>query len=112
GGRGAGEERAGSAGGVAGGVVVLAGPRPAAIATMGDKISARRAAQAAGVPVLPGSTQPLASAPELVQFGDAHGWPVLIKAAFGGGGRGRRGVGAAADAAGALGAARRGGGAR
>src|SRR5215472_2738922 len=82
--------------------VVFVGPPPAAIATMGDKISARHAAQAAGVPVLPGSTEPLASAQELVQFGDTHGWPVLVKAAFGGGGRGMKVVATAADAPEAL----------
>jgi acetyl-CoA/propionyl-CoA carboxylase biotin carboxyl carrier protein len=100
-------ENAGFARAVAERGAVFVGPPPVAIATMGDKISARRAAQAAGVPVLPGSTEPLASASELVQFGAAHGWPVLVKAAFGGGGRGMRVVASAADAAQALEAARR-----
>jgi acetyl-CoA/propionyl-CoA carboxylase biotin carboxyl carrier protein len=92
---------------VAGRGVAFVGPPPAAIETMGDKISARRAAQAAGVPVLPGSPAPLGSAEELARFGQAHGWPVMVKAAFGGGGRGMRVVAAAADAPAALEAAGR-----
>jgi acetyl-CoA/propionyl-CoA carboxylase biotin carboxyl carrier protein len=100
-------ENAGFARAVAERDVVFVGPPPAAIATMGDKISARHAAQAAGVPVLPGSTQALTSAAELVRFGDTHGWPVLVKAAFGGGGRGMKVVATAADAPQALESARR-----
>jgi len=87
--------------------VAFVGPPPAAIETMGDKISARRAAEAAGVPVLPGSPGALGSVAELVGFGQTHGWPVMIKAAFGGGGRGMRVVAAAADAPAALESARR-----
>src|SRR5215469_6204946 len=95
-------ENAGFAKAVAEREVIFIGPPPAAIETMGDKISARHAAQAVGVPVLPGSTEALTSASELVRFGDTHGWPVLVKAAFGGGGRGMKVVAAAADAPQAL----------
>jgi acetyl-CoA/propionyl-CoA carboxylase biotin carboxyl carrier protein len=87
--------------------VVFVGPPHTAIETMGDKISARGAAQAAGVPVLPGSSGALASASELVRFGETHGWPVVVKAAFGGGGRGMKVVTATADAPAAMESARR-----
>jgi acetyl-CoA/propionyl-CoA carboxylase, biotin carboxylase, biotin carboxyl carrier protein len=92
---------------VAGQGVAFVGPPPAAIEAMGDKIRARRAAQAAGVPVLPGSPAALDSAAELARFGEAGGWPVMVKAAFGGGGRGMRIVAAAADAPAAIESARR-----
>jgi len=82
--------------------VVFVGPPPGAIDVMGDKISARRAAEAADVAVLPGTTEPLASVAELVEFGEAHGWPVAVKAAFGGGGRGMKVIGSAAEAADAM----------
>jgi acetyl-CoA carboxylase, biotin carboxylase subunit len=66
------------------------GPRPEVIRTMGDKAQARQAATAAGVPVLPGSRDPLASAEEARELAAAVGYPVILKAAAGGGGRGMR----------------------
>jgi acetyl-CoA/propionyl-CoA carboxylase biotin carboxyl carrier protein len=87
--------------------VAFVGPPHTAIETMGDKISARRAAEAACVPVLPGSSGALSSVTQLVRFGETHGWPVIVKAAFGGGGRGMRAVAAAADAPAAMESAQR-----
>ncbi len=66
------------------------GPRPATIRQMGDKANARRVAIEAGVPVLPGSSKPLASAEEARQLADEIGYPVILKASAGGGGRGMR----------------------
>ncbi len=66
------------------------GPRPEAIRAMGDKANARRLALEAGVPVLPGSTDPLPSADEAKQLAEEVGYPVILKAAAGGGGRGMR----------------------
>ncbi len=82
--------------------VIFIGPPPEAIEVMGDKVSSRIAAQEVDVAGVPGTTEFLASADEVIAFGDEHGWPVAIKAAFGGGGRGMRVVQAAAEAAGAL----------
>jgi len=87
--------------------VIFVGPPPSAIAVMGDKISARHAAEATEVPLLPGTTGALASVSELVEFGDAHGWPVAVKAAFGGGGRGMKVIGSAAEARDAIESAQR-----
>lgn len=82
--------------------VTFIGPPPEAIEVMGDKVSSRRAAEAAGVAGVPGTTEFLTSADEVVTFGNANGWPVAIKAAFGGGGRGMRVVHSADEAASAL----------
>jgi acetyl-CoA/propionyl-CoA carboxylase biotin carboxyl carrier protein len=69
---------------------------------MGDKTRSRRVAEGAGVPGVPGSSEPLTSSHEVVSFGEENGWPVAIKAAHGGGGRGMRIVNGPADAAPAL----------
>ncbi|HXO25799.1 MAG TPA: acetyl-CoA carboxylase biotin carboxylase subunit [Thermoanaerobaculia bacterium] len=66
------------------------GPRPGVIRAMGDKAQARQAATAAGVPVLPGSREPLADAEEARRLAAEIGYPVILKAAAGGGGRGMR----------------------
>ena len=87
--------------------VTFIGPPPAAIEVMGDKISAREAAEKVGVHGVPGSTALLADASEVVAFGDANGWPVAIKAAYGGGGRGMKVVSSAVEAADALASAQR-----
>ena len=83
------------------------GPPPEAIELMGSKITSREAAAHAGVPPVPGTHRSLAGPQEVIDFGDAYGWPVAIKAAFGGGGRGMRVVGSAGEAAGALESAQR-----
>ena len=83
------------------------GPPPSAIETMGDKISARLAAARAGVASVPGRNEPIADPAEVIAFGESNGWPVAIKAAFGGGGRGMRVVTDASDAASAMESAQR-----
>ena len=87
--------------------VTFIGPPPEAIEVMGDKISSRLAAEKVGVAGVPGRSEPLTSPEEVVAFGDLHGWPVAIKAAYGGGGRGMKVVAAAEDAAAAMEAAAR-----
>jgi len=68
--------------------LVWIGPPPAAIELMGSKTAARTAMQEAGVPIIPGTTDPVGSVEELLALGEEIGYPLLIKAAAGGGGKG------------------------
>jgi acetyl-CoA/propionyl-CoA carboxylase biotin carboxyl carrier protein len=68
--------------------LVWIGPPPAAIELMGEKTRARRAMQEAGVPIIPGTTDPVGSVAHLLELGESIGYPLLIKAAAGGGGKG------------------------
>ena len=82
--------------------VAFIGPPPEAIEVMGDKISSRIAADKAGVSGVPGDNTVLSDPKQVIAFGEKHGWPVAIKAAYGGGGRGMRVVNSADEAAAAL----------
>ncbi len=86
--------------------VVFIGPRSGTIALMGEKTSARRAAVEAGVPVVPGTLEPLADDASLVREAERIGFPVMLKAAAGGGGKGLRLVSGPADLAAAAARAR------
>src|SRR5262245_64596186 len=66
------------------------GPTPQHISMMGDKIVAKQTAQELGLPLVPGSPGPVGSLDEIVALGSKIGWPVLIKAVAGGGGRGMK----------------------
>ena len=68
--------------------LIWIGPPPAAIRSLGDKVSARHIAQRAGAPQVPGTPDPVNDATEVTAFAQEYGLPVAIKAAFGGGGRG------------------------
>jgi acetyl-CoA/propionyl-CoA carboxylase biotin carboxyl carrier protein len=70
--------------------LIWVGPPPEAIATMGDKISSRVAAEAAGVSGVPGTLEPVASVDEVRKVAAKFGYPIAIKAAHGGGGKGLR----------------------
>jgi acetyl-CoA carboxylase, biotin carboxylase subunit len=87
--------------------LVWIGPPAEAIAAMGSKTAARTLAIANGVPVVPGTTEPFANAHEAETQAAQFGYPVLLKAAAGGGGKGMRVVASAKELPGALEAARR-----
>ena len=98
-------ERAEFAAAVTDAGLVFIGPPASAIQAMGDKTEARRRMRAAGVPVVPGVVEPIATIEALTAAARGIGFPVLLKAAAGGGGRGMRVVRAEADLAGAFAAA-------
>jgi acetyl-CoA/propionyl-CoA carboxylase biotin carboxyl carrier protein len=64
------------------------GPPPSAIEALGDKVRARHIAEQVGAPLVPGTTEPVTDADEIIAFATEHGLPIAIKAAYGGGGRG------------------------
>ncbi|KAI8082786.1 carbamoyl-phosphate synthase L chain, ATP binding domain-containing protein [Halteromyces radiatus] len=66
------------------------GPSPVCIESVGDKISARQVAHAARVPVVPGTEQPISQVSQVLSFGEQYGYPLMLKARDGGGGRGIR----------------------
>jgi acetyl-CoA/propionyl-CoA carboxylase biotin carboxyl carrier protein len=86
---------------------IFIGPPPEAIEVMGDKISSRLAAERAGVHGVPGRSRTLEGPDEIVAFGDEVGWPLAIKAAYGGGGRGMKVVDGPSEAAEAFESAQR-----
>jgi acetyl-CoA carboxylase biotin carboxylase subunit len=77
--------------------ITFVGPPPEVMARLGDKTSARAAMTEAGLPLLPGSIEPLTSADAAKRLADEIGYPVIVKAAAGGGGRGMSIVHSAAD---------------
>lgn len=87
--------------------VTFIGPPPEAIEVMGDKISARLAAEKVGVSGVPGTTEIIQHPDEVRSFADEHGYPVAIKAAYGGGGRGMKVVASAEEVDAALESAQR-----
>ena len=66
------------------------GPKPELLEKMGDKVAAKKAADLAGVPTLPATPSPVSKATDALKWGRKIGFPLIIKAAFGGGGRGMR----------------------
>jgi acetyl-CoA/propionyl-CoA carboxylase, biotin carboxylase, biotin carboxyl carrier protein len=87
--------------------LVWIGPPPEAIELMGSKVAARERMASAGVPIVPGATEPVETAEEIVRLGDEYGWPIAIKASAGGGGKGLKVVPGPEEAERALAAARR-----
>ena len=83
------------------------GPPAAAIQLMGTKTAARAAMQAAGVPIVPGTTDPVETAEEAIEIGNEIGWPIALKAALGGGGKGLKLVESAEGVAAAFASAQR-----
>ena len=86
---------------------VWIGPPPEAIDVMGSKVAARELMRSAGVPIIPGTTEPVTSAAEVSRLGDEFGWPLAIKASAGGGGKGLKIVESAGEAERAFAAAQR-----
>lgn len=70
--------------------IIFVGPRPEHLTVFGDKAAAREAAINANIPVIPGSGGPVSSVNDVKEFGTTHGYPIIIKAVLGGGGRGMR----------------------
>jgi acetyl-CoA/propionyl-CoA carboxylase biotin carboxyl carrier protein len=87
--------------------VEFIGPPPSAMDEMSDKVSSRLEAIRGGAPVVPGTTEFAEGPDEIKAFGNEHGWPVCIKAAFGGGGRGMKVVHSEADVDDAMASAQR-----
>ena len=87
--------------------LVFIGPPPSAITAMGEKVAARSLAIQAGVPLAPGSEGVVESADEVAAFGAEHGYPLLVKASAGGGGRGMRRINAPGEVAAAFDSASR-----
>ena len=83
------------------------GPPPAAIDAMGSKIRAREIMLAAGVPIVPGTTERVEDPARVVELGEQYGWPIALKAAAGGGGKGLKVVAGPHEAERALEAAQR-----
>jgi acetyl-CoA/propionyl-CoA carboxylase biotin carboxyl carrier protein len=87
--------------------LVWIGPPPEAIEAMGSKIEARERMRAAGLPIVPGVTEAVESAADVRRLGDELGWPIVIKASAGGGGKGLKVVRDADEAERAFESARR-----
>ena len=87
--------------------VAFIGPPASAIQEMGDKVSSRKAALRGGAPIVPGTTEFVTSAAEITAFGNEHGWPLAVKAAYGGGGRGMKVVRSADEVGAAMESAQR-----
>jgi acetyl-CoA/propionyl-CoA carboxylase biotin carboxyl carrier protein len=87
--------------------LVWIGPPAGAIELMGSKVAARELMKSAGVPIVPGTTDPVESVEAVVRLGEEFGWPVAIKAAAGGGGKGFKVVGSPEEAERGFSSARR-----
>jgi len=87
--------------------ITWVGPTSDAMETLGEKTSARLVMDAADVPIVPGTTDPVTDPEGVIEFGEEHGFPVAIKAEGGGGGRGMKIVESAEEAADQLQSARR-----
>jgi pyruvate carboxylase len=87
--------------------IKFVGPRPELLDVLGDKVAARKMARAAGVPVLSGSDDPVQAGPEAHRLAESLGYPVIVKASMGGGGRGMRVVESAENLDAAIDQARR-----
>jgi acetyl-CoA/propionyl-CoA carboxylase biotin carboxyl carrier protein len=81
-------ENAGFARSVIDAGLIWIGPSPAAIDSLGDKVKARHIAEKVGAPLVPGTSDPVSDADEVLAFAKENGLPIAIKAAYGGGGRG------------------------